>query len=81
LVVRSQEGEVEGQCEPPGKARTIAAIFTQMDNVRTKWVRLAAPHLKVPPQLDRAHCTPPDDWDPQIFGYFSLKRKRGGANS
>jgi uncharacterized damage-inducible protein DinB len=43
--------------KPPG-ARTIAAIFTHMHNVRTKWVRLTAPHLKVPRQLDRAHCTP-----------------------
>src|SRR5450432_1803385 len=42
----------------PGKTRTIAAIFTHMHNVRTKWVRLTAPHLKVPPQLNRAHCTP-----------------------
>jgi len=44
--------------KPSGKARTIAAIFTHMHNVRTKWVRLTAPHLKVPAQLDRAHCTP-----------------------
>ncbi len=44
--------------KPPGKARTIAAIFTHMHNARTKWVRLTAPHLKVPPQLNRAHCTP-----------------------
>jgi len=44
--------------KPPGNVRTIAAIFTHMHNVRTKWVRLTAPHLKVPPQLDRAHCTP-----------------------
>jgi len=50
--------------KPPGKnpgknnARTIAAIFTHMHNVRCKWVRLTAPHLKVPPQLNRAHCTP-----------------------
>src|SRR5437879_5507905 len=29
-----------------------------MHNVRSKWVRLTAPHLKVPPQLNRAHCTP-----------------------
>jgi hypothetical protein len=29
-----------------------------MHNVRAKWVRLSAPHLKVPPQLNRAHCTP-----------------------
>jgi hypothetical protein len=39
------------------KTRTIAAIFTQMHNVRTKWVRLTAPHLKLP-ALNRAHCTP-----------------------
>jgi uncharacterized damage-inducible protein DinB len=43
--------------KPPGKARTIAAIFTHMHNVRAKWVRLTAPHLKVPRQLQRAHCT------------------------
>ena len=24
----------------------------------SKWIRLTAPHLKVPPQLNRAHCTP-----------------------
>ena len=29
-----------------------------MHNVRTKWVRLTAPHLEVPTQLNRAHCTP-----------------------
>ena len=45
------------RAKPPGKARTIAAIFTHMHNVRTKWVRLTAPYLKVPPQLNRAHCT------------------------
>jgi uncharacterized damage-inducible protein DinB len=44
--------------KPPGKVRTIAAIFTHMHNVRCKWIRLTAPHLKVPPQLNRAHCTP-----------------------
>jgi uncharacterized damage-inducible protein DinB len=44
--------------KPPGKARPIAAIFTHMHNVRTKWVRLNAPHLKVPAQLNRSHCTP-----------------------
>jgi uncharacterized damage-inducible protein DinB len=43
---------------PPGKTRTIAAIFTHMHNVRCKWVRLTAPHLKVPAQLSRTHCTP-----------------------
>jgi len=31
------------KAKPPGKARTIAAIFTHMHNVRSKWVRLTAP--------------------------------------
>ena len=48
--------------KPPGTTRkmtprTIAAIFTHMHNVRCKWVRLTAPNLKVPRQLNRAHCT------------------------
>jgi uncharacterized damage-inducible protein DinB len=46
------------KAKPPGKVRTIAAIFTHMHNVRAKWVRLTAPHLKVPRQLQRTHCTP-----------------------
>ncbi len=41
-----------------GNTRTIAAIFTHVHNVRTKWIRLTAPHLKVPPQLNRTKCTP-----------------------
>ncbi len=46
------------RAKPPGKGRTIAAIFTHVHNVRSKWVRLTAPHLKAPPQLNRTHCTP-----------------------
>ena len=46
------------KARPPGKTRTIAAIFTHMHNVRSKWVRLTAPHLGIPAQLNRAHCTP-----------------------
>src|SRR5271169_1709507 len=46
------------RAQPPGKVRSIAAIFTHMHNVRTKWVRLTAPHLKVPAQIHRARCTP-----------------------
>lgn len=46
------------RAKPPGGARTIAAIFTHMHNVRSKWIRLTAPHLKVPAQLNRARCTP-----------------------
>ena len=43
---------------PAQKTRTIAAIFTHMHNVRTKWIRLSTPHLKVPRQLNRSRCTP-----------------------
>jgi len=46
------------KAKPPGKARSIAAIFTHMHNVRCKWIRLTAPHLKVPRQLNRSDCTP-----------------------
>lgn len=42
---------------PPAKTRTIAAIFTHLHNVRCKWIRLSAPHLKVPAQLNRSRCT------------------------
>jgi uncharacterized damage-inducible protein DinB len=44
-----------GRAKPAGKVGTIAAIFTDMHNVRSKWVRLTAPHLKVPRQLKRTH--------------------------
>lgn len=44
--------------KPAGKVRTIAAIFTHMHNVRTKWIRLNAPHLRIPAQLSRNRCTP-----------------------
>ncbi len=46
------------KARPPGNVRTIAAIFTHVHNVRCKWIRLTAPHLKVPSQLNRANCTP-----------------------
>lgn len=44
--------------KPPGsKGRTIAAIFAHVHNIRRKWLRLSAPHLRLPPPLDRSHCT------------------------
>jgi uncharacterized damage-inducible protein DinB len=46
------------RAKPPGKTRSIVAIFTHIHNVRCKWVRLTAPHMKIPRQLQRAHCTP-----------------------
>jgi uncharacterized damage-inducible protein DinB len=46
------------RAKPPGRnARTIAAIFAHMHNIRRKWLRLSAPHLKLPAQLDRTRCT------------------------
>jgi uncharacterized damage-inducible protein DinB len=43
--------------KPPGNTRPIAAIVTHMHNVRAKWIRLSAPHLGVPAQLNRARIT------------------------
>ena len=48
------------KAKPPGNVRTIVAIFTHVHNVRTKWIRLTAPHLKPPAQLNRSRCTPQD---------------------
>jgi uncharacterized damage-inducible protein DinB len=46
------------RAKPPGRnARTIAAIFTHVHNIRRKWLRLSARHLKLPAQLDRSRCT------------------------
>ena len=36
--------------------RTIAAIFVHMHHVRRKWIRLSAPGLPLPAELDR-NCT------------------------
>jgi uncharacterized damage-inducible protein DinB len=47
------------RAEVPGSKapRTIAAIFSHVHNVRRKWLRLSAPHLKIPAALDRGRCT------------------------
>jgi uncharacterized damage-inducible protein DinB len=46
------------RAKPPGRnARTIAAIFAHVHNIRRKWLRLSAPNLKLPAQLDRTRCT------------------------
>ncbi|MGA8152689.1 MAG: DinB family protein [Terriglobales bacterium] len=42
---------------PGNKSRTIAAIFAHVHNIRCKWLRLSALHLKLPAQLDRSRCT------------------------
>lgn len=46
------------RAKPPGRnARTIAVIFAHVHNIRRKWLRLSAPHIKPPPQLDRTRST------------------------
>jgi uncharacterized damage-inducible protein DinB len=46
------------QAKLPGHpGRTIAAIVAHVHNIRRKWLRLSAPHLKLPAQLDRSRCT------------------------
>jgi uncharacterized damage-inducible protein DinB len=45
------------QSKARSKGRTIAAIVTHVHNIRRKWLRLSAPHIKLPAQLDRASCT------------------------
>ena len=42
---------------PGHKGRTIADIFAHVHNIRCKWLRLSAPHLKLPARLDRNRCT------------------------
>ena len=42
---------------PGGKGRTVAAILTHVHNIRRKWLRLSAPHLKLPRALDHTRCT------------------------
>jgi uncharacterized damage-inducible protein DinB len=42
----------------PGRnVRTVAAIFTHVHNIRRKWLRLSAPHLRLPKELDRSRAT------------------------
>jgi uncharacterized damage-inducible protein DinB len=42
---------------PGVKGRTIADIFSHVHNIRRKWLRLSAPHMKLPLTLDRNRCT------------------------
>lgn len=42
---------------PAGRVRTIAAIFAHVHNVRRKWLRLSAPQLVLPAQLDGVRCS------------------------
>ena len=49
---------VAWRAKSPGNGgRTIAAVFSHVHNVRRKWLRLSAPHLKLPAPLHRARCS------------------------
>ncbi len=37
--------------------RTIAAIFSHVHNIRRKWLRLSAPHIRLPGSLNRHTCS------------------------
>ena len=57
LVLEALDGRA-WLAKPPGKGgRNIASIFAHVHNVRCKWLRLSAPHLKLPAKLDRSRCT------------------------
>jgi uncharacterized damage-inducible protein DinB len=57
LILRQLDPKAWLAKPPARNARTIAAIFTHVHNIRRKWIRLSAPHLKLPAKLDRSHCT------------------------
>jgi uncharacterized damage-inducible protein DinB len=52
LDARAWRAKLPGQ-----QGRTIADIFAHVHNIRRKWLRLSAPHLKLPGPLDRRRCT------------------------
>jgi len=44
--------------KPAGRnRRTIPAIFAHMHHARRKWLRLSAPEIKLPAELDPRRCT------------------------
>jgi uncharacterized damage-inducible protein DinB len=56
-IVLAQLDPAAWRAQPPGSVRTIAAIFSHVQNIRRKWLRLSAPHLGVPRLLARSKCT------------------------
>src|SRR5581483_3402724 len=57
LIIKSLDPAAWRAPAPGPRARTIAAIFAHMHNMRRKWVRLSAPDLKLPPPLNRNICS------------------------
>jgi len=58
LVLEHLDARAWRAKRPGDKGRTIAAIFAHVHNIRCKWLRLSAPHVKLPARLDRSRCTP-----------------------
>jgi uncharacterized damage-inducible protein DinB len=57
-IVLEQLDPAAWRAKRPGiRGRTIADIISHVHNVRRKWLRLSAPHLKLPPPLNRTRCT------------------------
>lgn len=52
LDPRAWRAQLPGQ----KRGRSIAAIFCHVHNVRCKWIRLSAPHLKPPALLQGSRC-------------------------
>jgi uncharacterized damage-inducible protein DinB len=57
LVLQHLDPDAWRAKPPGGRGRTIAAIFSHVHNVRRKWLRLSAPHIKLPAPLDRNRCS------------------------
>jgi len=58
LVLEHLDSRAWRAKRPGDKGRTIADIFAHVHNIRRKWLRLSARHLKLPAPLDRSRCTP-----------------------
>ena len=57
LVLEQLDSRAWRAKSPDHKGRTIADIFAHVHNIRCKWLRLSAPHLKLPARLDRSRCS------------------------
>jgi len=57
LLLEHLDPRAWGAKLPGQRGRTIADIFAHVHNVRRKWLRLSAPHLKLPAPLKRQRCT------------------------
>lgn len=57
MVLEHLDPRAWGAKAPGVGARPIVAVVTHMHNMRRKWIRLSAPHIKLPGELDRARCT------------------------